>query len=226
MPTAKRSFSNGLFYHVYNCGVEKRNIFANDRDYRRSIELISYYLYDQPIPFTSFKNIDLEKRPVLPDWKKRRLTILAYCLMPNHFHFLVRQEKEFGIVKFISDLTNSYTKYFNLKYQRLGHLFQGRFKAKIIESEESLLQVARYIHLNPAVSMKVHWADKLEKYPYSSYHNFVDRKSNSIIVAKEVSKYIDLNDHKKFVEAKKEIFDNALIDGFLFGKTKTRTPIS
>lgn len=226
MPTARRNFSNGLFYHVYNCGVEKRNIFANDGDYRRFLELISYYLYDQPISFTYFKSTDLERKHLAPDWKDRRITTLVYCLMPNHFHFLVRQEKEFGIVKFVSDLTNSYTKYFNLKYQRLGHLFQGRFKAKIIESEESLIQVARYIHLNPAVSTKVHWVDKLEKYPYSSYRNFVEKKSSSIIVTREVSKYIDLSDHKKFVEAKKESFDNALIDGFLFGKTKTRTPIS
>lgn len=222
MPTVKRNFSNGLFYHVYNCGVERRNIFANDKDYRRFLELISYYLYDQLIPFTSFQNIDSEKRSVLPDWEKRRLTILAYCLMPNHFHFLVRQEKEFGIMKFVSDLANSYTKYFNLKYQRLGHLFQGRFKAKIIESEESLIQVARYIHLNPAVSTKVHWCDKLERYPYSSYRNFVDKKSSAIIVTKEVSKYIDLSDHKKFVEAKKESFDNAFIDNLLFGNAKTR----
>lgn len=218
MATIKRNISGDYFYHVYNCGVEKRNIFIRRTNYERFLDVIAYYIYDQSLPFTQFMDLDLDHRPPPPDWSSRRVTIFAYCLMPNHFHFLIKQKRELGISSFISDLTNSYTKYFNFKYQRLGHLLQGRFKARVIDNEASLMQVVRYIHLNPAVSSRVDWRENLENYPYSSYFNFVNKKDSSIIKIGEISIYFDLDDHRNFVESKWKEFDPKTIEELIFGK--------
>lgn len=82
----------------------------------------------------------------------QHLEIISYCLMPNHFHLLVKQVIDHGIVKCLNNFSNSYTRYFNIRHDRVGPLFQGRFKAVRIETDEQLLQVSRYIHLNPVAS--------------------------------------------------------------------------
>lgn len=92
--------------------------------------------------------------------------------MPNHFHFLLRQSTEKGISVFISNITNAFTRYFNTKHKRAGPLFEGVFKAVHIESEEQLIHVSRYIHLNPVASSIIH-DDELEGYRWSSYPEYL-----------------------------------------------------
>jgi len=200
MATEPRNFDQSYYYHIYNCGVEKRNIFTNRYDYLRFIDTIVYYLHDQNISFVQYKNL---KKEVQEAWlklnpkglKTLRVSIISYCLMPNHFHFLLKLVKEKGITQFLSDLTNSYTRYFNLKYDRMGSLFQGTFKAKPIISDESLLEVTRYIHLNPVVSTKTNPYQilKPESYPFSSYTFWI---TNSILNPKglEVLNYQEVQD--------------------------------
>lgn len=107
------------------------------------------------------------------------VSILAYCLMPNHFHLLVRQNSDLGIQKFMANIQNSYTKYFNAKYKRVGPLLQGTFKAVWIEDDEQLLHVSRYIHLNPVVSFLVSDA-QLFNYPWSSLPEYEASRENGI----------------------------------------------
>lgn len=209
MPTTPRSFSDEICYHVYNCGVEKRITFTNDRDYQRFLEALTFYLHNQKIPYSTLSRLSPAAQAVYfhsnpPGSNGLRTYVLAYCLMPNHFHFILKQAKNDGIKHFISDITNSYTKYFNTKYERIGNLFQGTFKAKPIESEEALLQLSRYIHLNPSASSKVSWKRDLSKYPYSSYGNWVKRKSDSIVNIKKVEELVDLPtlNYNEFVESK------------------------
>src|SRR5258706_16455772 len=97
--------------------------------------------------------------------------IIAYCFMLNHFHFLIRQIREGGITEFVSKISNSYTKYFNVKYERVGPLLQGEFQAVHIETDEQLIHVSRYIHLNPTVNFI---AKTLDDYPWSSFHEYTD----------------------------------------------------
>ena len=162
-------FANNEFYHVFNRGVEKRITFLDARDYQRFIETINYYKFKNPPTRFSFKN-----RPILLQRKRNNnaplVEIICFCLMPNHFHFLVKQIEENGITKFLSKLSNSYTKYFNTKHKRVGPLFQGSFKAVRIEDNEQLVHVSRYIHLNPLIDYLV---KNLKLYKYSSYLEFL-----------------------------------------------------
>lgn len=166
MPSRLYPFTTGYYYHVFNRGVEKRQIFINDSDYRRFLETVYYYQFNGPKPrlstYKRFKIKDFENNPKIVE-------IICYCLMPNHFHLLIKQLEDDGIQKFISNVANSYTKYFNTKHTRVGHLFQGQTKSVFIESDEQLIHLSRYIHLNPYTSeITKDWSN----FPYSSYQEF------------------------------------------------------
>jgi putative transposase len=208
MVTRPRSFDTYLYYHIYNRGVEKRKIFQTVRDYQRFVSNLHYYLHNQKIPFTKFERLsDKDKavyfkmNPEIPE--TRRVHLIAYCLMPNHFHLLLKGEQFDGITTFVSDISNSHTRYFNIKYERVGRLFQGTFKSKEIAGEESLLQVSRYIHLNPIVS---ELAKRPENYPYSSYKNWIGQDGFSWLSKDLINTWIEKvkgpGGYKKFVESK------------------------
>lgn len=171
MPYQQAIFANNEIYHIVNRGVEKRQIFMTKRDYERFIETMDYYRIKNPPTRFSFKN-----RPLLLQKNTKNsplVEIVCFCLMPNHFHILLRQIEEGGITTFASKLTNSYTKYFNTKHKRVGPLLQGSFKAIRIENYEQLIHVSRYIHLNPLIDYLV---KDLKNYPYSSYPEFIGLK--------------------------------------------------
>ncbi len=127
------------------------------------------------------------------------IKIICYCFMPNHYHFLLKQEKEEGIAKFISQFQNSFTRYFNTKHKRKGHLFEGQFKAVRIETEEQLIHLSRYIHLNPYSSYVVKNIDDLYHYPYSSFKEYI-RKENGFCQKEDVFAYFkDEKAYEKFV---------------------------
>ncbi len=157
MPTNRKIvFSNGFHYHVFNRGVDKKEIFQDKREFARAIETLKYYQFSsQKIKLSRFLSLpekDQSKYLAEIENQDKLIEIIAFCLMPNHFHFLLKQVQEGGISKFIANFTNSYTKYFNTKHDRTGHLFQGLFKAVFVESDEQLLHLTRYIHLNPSTS--------------------------------------------------------------------------
>lgn len=167
MPYRLTALVNDGIYHVYNRGVEKRLIFIIDRDYQRFLETLYYYQFQGPKPRFSthqrFKIKDYSNNPKI-------ISVMAYCLMPTHFHLILKQLKDNGITEFIGKVCNSYTKYFNTKHGRIGPLLQGEFKTVLVESNEQLLQLSRYIHLNPYMSEVT---NDLRSYPYSSYQSFI-----------------------------------------------------
>ncbi len=173
MPGRSTPLVNGQFYHIYNRGSEKRDIFSQNKDYKRFQQTLYYYQFLGPKPsFSKFAKNDL--KIFQPSLDKKLVEIVCYCLMPNHFHLLIRQLKDNGISNFISQLGNSYTKYFNTKYSRVGPLLQGTFKAVLIESDEQLIHLSRYIHLNPVVSGLI---KNLNIYPWSSYQEYLNGKN-------------------------------------------------
>jgi len=208
MPIRKTIFANNYHYHVFNRGVEKRVIFQDEKDYHVFLEILAYYL----IPNQKTPPI-FSRKPQIKI--SQGITLLSYCLMPNHFHFLIKQKKDNGIVSLMQALGNTYAKYFNKRYYRVGSLFQGRFKAKIVTKDNYLLQLSKYIHLNPQEIYK----KPLVSYPYSSYKFYLQPQ----IAPKD---FIDVNfildyfsckeknfSYQKFVE---EIeLDSSLIEPFI-----------
>lgn len=190
---------NEGFYHIFNRGSDKRQIFTKPRDYSRFKQTFYYYQFSGPKP-----RLSVFAKSNLFNFKpenKKLVEIICYCLMPNHFHFLVRQIKDGGVSVFMSQLANSYTKYFNTKYNRVGPLFQGYFKAVPIETDEQLLHLSRYIHLNPYVS---ELCKDLNDYQWSSYSEFIQNQ-NSICIKEEIlSQFPSADKYREFIDDQKE----------------------
>ncbi len=169
-------FANQEFYHIYNLGVEKRVVFENQHDLQRFLDTLTYYTNKNNKPRFSFRNRETAKKEnEVPS--ETLVEIVAYCFMPNHFHLLLKQVSDNGVSMFLSKATNSYTKYFNKKYRRVGPLFQGTFKAVQIKSGEELVSLSRFIHLNPLTGFIV---KDLSRFPFSSYLEYINSNSRSI----------------------------------------------
>lgn len=197
----------GQIYHVFNRGVERRTVFMNGSEYRRAIETINFYRFvDLPLRYSHFLNLsDFRKKNVLESFAKTEVQILAFCLMPNHFHFLLRQETDHGLSRFISNFTNSYSKFFNIKHDRIGPLFQGTFKSVLIETDEQFVHLSRYIHLNPVASFLIP-EEKLDSYPWSSLPEFLGQTDRNISDHKEILNYFkSREDYRKFVHDRVKI---------------------
>lgn len=193
MPSRKIPFVNGEFYHVFNRGVAKMPIYNFFYDYERFLKTVLYYQRENPKPRFSF----FKPENNLLNAKSTIVEINCYCLMPNHFHFLLQQTRNNGITEFVSKLSNSYTKYYNTKNNRVGPLLQGEFKSVHIETTEQLIHLSRYIHLNPLVGYKT---KDLETYRWSSYPEFLG-KSDVIICNKKIilEQFKSVEEYKQFV---------------------------
>ncbi len=151
----KQFVENG-YYHLYNRGVEKRNIFLDEQDY---------------IVFLSFLKKYLDPTGSDPHPLSSEIDLLSFCLMPNHFHLLAKQSTLNGITKLVRAVCTKYVMYFNKKYERVGTLFQGKYKAVLIDTDGYLLHLSRYIHLNP------YPGSDPKSYEYSSYSYYLGEKS-------------------------------------------------
>jgi len=198
MAYRKILFANNEVYHVVNRGVEEREIFLDKRDYTRFLDAFIYYQKAKPPARFSFRGRLNKEVLARLTTLENLVEIICYCLMPNHFHFLLRQTKNEGISLFISRLSNSYTRYFNTRHRRTGHLLQGPFKAKRIETEEQLIHVSRYIHLNPAVGFLV---KDLNHYPCSSFLEYVKKDEEKGICQREsvLAQFSSPKEYEKFV---------------------------
>lgn len=139
-------YSQNTIYHIYNRGNDKQNIFLDELDYKFYINRLIRCL------------------------KQHHISLICYVLMPNHIHLVVKQESEVPVYKLISSLHTSYSMYFNKKYKHIGHLFQDRFKQVIVETDEQMLYLTKYVHLNPVYAGLVKHPNE---YVWSSYHEFV-----------------------------------------------------
>lgn len=194
MPYRKVQFVNGEYYHVFNRGVGKMPIFLSSFDYRRFLKTAFFYQIDGSKPRFSNFNAAIDKL----DESKKIVEIISFCLMPNHFHFLLRQERDGGLVEFVRKLSNSFAKYFNTKNERIGPLFQGEFKAVHVTSDEQLIHLSRYIHLNPIVS---HVVSDSSFYKWSSYLEYVgfDGGTSRCLKDAVLGFFKSASDYKKFV---------------------------
>lgn len=182
-------------YHIYNRGVDKREIFGNDNDRRRFLACLHYFN-----DTNKTKNIDrlcdIQSRTEEDD-REKLVEILAFVLMPNHYHLLVKPLVEDGVSEFMKKLGIGYTHYFNMKNERSGTLFQGKYKFVRIEDDEQLNYIPFYIHLNPAELIETKWKDKeiqdknrllnfLKSYEWSSLGDYLGNNRFANIIDKDI----------------------------------------
>ncbi len=192
MPYRGDAFAQGQYYHIYNRGAGKAKIFFNDGNYQYLLRLVKQY------------------------YQKYGVTIIAYCLMPNHYHFLLRQEAEEPLSRFMQVLFNAYVQALNLQQERTGTLFEGRFKHKRVEKWEYLIILCRYIHRNPVEARLV---ARPEDWEYSNYREWIGLRNNELTdkdfvqehfhSATEYVKFVnDVEDEQKSYEKiRKYLFD-------------------
>ena len=184
-------------YHVFNRGVDSRLIFQDEQDYN----LFLYYLYIYVTPLEKvlrrYHNLPLR---LFHKNVSKEIDIVAYCLMPDHFHLLVRQKTERGLPQFMKQLTNAYIQYFNQKNKRTGSLFEGRYKTVLVPKKE-VVHLSRFIHLNPDVA----GFSQEPEYEWSSYKEYVDEKLASFCHTKPVLDFFpSVYAYKKFVHDQKD----------------------
>ncbi len=203
MPYRKTIFADNQIYHMVNRGVNQAPIFLNRTDYERFINLISFLRYCPNIQYSHFSRMKIAERADFLDALQKNgkpaVEILAFCLMPNHYHILLKQLREKGPQEFMRNLQNSYAKYFNAKNKRSGPLFQSAFCSVRIENDEQLKHVSRYIHLNPSSSYLVKISD-LEGYRYSSLNDYWGADSFDFVDTADVLKnFKSKQQYKDFV---------------------------
>ena len=200
-----KEYESGAYYHIYNRGVEKRTVFQDDADYKTFLGYLHLYLTSPNLPGDSRK-----ARPISKPLKNytRNITLLSYCLMPNHFHLFVRQKEYDDISHFMRSLMSEYVRYFNTKYVRVGSLFQGPYKAVKVTTESQWIYLSKYIHRNPLdLPTFRETPGRLQEYKYSSYQNYLGFFQQSWIDTTKILNHFDGNSkrYQKFIEDQDEI---------------------
>jgi len=202
-------FQSGNYYHIYNRGVDKREVFGDKYDYLRFLESLQYFnstenigsLYERNYLTRKLKKAAVDKKS---DFQlevglqgKPLAEIICYCLNPNHFHLLLKQLIEDGIAKFMQKISIGYTKYFNEKYNRSGVLFQGKYKAVEVLSEEQICYISAYINGNA----EIHQIAKAENWPWSSCLDYLGKRDGKLCQLKEILReFENVKDYRNYLD--------------------------
>lgn len=194
----KDKFAEGEIYHIFNKSISNYGIFKDFNNSQRFINVVEYY--NSHLITKSFSQFIIRKKynyqNIIYPKDFTYIKILSYCIMPDHYHFLLKILTDNSLSRLINTVEDSFTRYFNIKFNRKGPLWQNSFKSVEIRSDEQLLHVSRYIHLNPTSSNLV---DRPEDWIYSSYRDFISDEKILIKLIKEIS--IDnIESYKQFVE--------------------------
>ncbi len=209
-------FVKNHIYHIFNRGADKRDVFLNDQDYYRFIHSLFEFNDEDSVLNVKYyfnsKTMEVCSRPVQQDKMSRKILveILIFTLMPNHFHLLARQRVDGGITKFMRKLGTGYTNYFNKKYERSGVLFQGKFKAVMLNKQEHFQYLPTYIHLNPlrqnyGSPTSIDWRKGmkfLEEYRWSSFADYIGKKNFPSVTQREyiLEMFSGPDQYKKYTE--------------------------
>jgi REP element-mobilizing transposase RayT len=174
MPRRKTEFAPGQYYHIYNRGPGRQQIFREEENYLYLLRLVKTYTH------------------------QLQVAVIAYCLMPNHYHFLLRQDGEESAGLLPQLAFNRYTKAFNKRYGRTGTLFEGRYRSIWVDRTEYLFHLCRYIHANP---VKAGFASRLEDWPFSNYLEWVGKRDGTLVDRRFVEESFPQKDrYREFVE--------------------------
>lgn len=205
----KHSFITGSYFHIYNRGVDKRDIFMDEKDVERFLLCIKLFSYKDPVGSLELALREQEpfvdvQRLQIPADRKRLVSIIEYCLNPNHFHFILKQEIDGGISEFMKRLQGGYTRYFNDKNNRTGALLQGKFKSSYAEKENYFEMLFAYVMWN----YKVHDISKNKLKLVRSSEEEYKTANFYIINPKEGKKFLEwFGGYKNFLRHGKEIIN-------------------
>lgn len=203
MPGRKIPLITTEIYHVFNRGNNRQQTFVTKKDYERAIISIAYYRFrNSPLKLSHFLRLEDKKRQEFFQrliHHEKHIEIVCHCFMPNHYHFLLKQINDNGISKFIANFQNSYTRYFNTRHERDGSLFLDQFKAVRIETDDQLIHVSRYIHLNPYTGFVVKSLEKLERYPWSSLSDYLYERESFVEKESVLGMFRTAKAYKNFV---------------------------
>ena len=190
----KIRFQNYYYYHIFNRGVDGRIIFMNENDYFNFLLRLSSL--NTNLSFEERKGQKKELSSFSMD-SFEFVEIVTYCLMPNHYHLLLRQKVDNGVSHFMHKIGTGYTNGLNKKYKRSGSLFQGSFKAVEIKTDAQLQYVSAYINGNP----EIHGIKKAEEWVYSSCRDYLGKR-NGVLAKKDIilKDFEDNNDYKKYMD--------------------------
>lgn len=206
---------NGCIYHVFNRGVDKRDIFLDKNDYFRFLVYLMQFNSAEHVPNIRYMVNEIVQGQTsnIIEKFKQLVEIICFCLMPNHFHFILRQLVDNGISKFMQKIGTGYTMYFNEKNKRTGRLFESKYKLKLIETDEYLMYLSKYIHLNCLDLIVFNWKEEgikdwdrvnkfLGNYKWSSYLDYIGKNNFPYIINKEaIMQYFKTpEDYMKYVQ--------------------------
>ncbi|MBU3926079.1 transposase [Patescibacteria group bacterium] len=204
----KIKITPGEYYHIYNRGNNKQDIFLDNRDRIRFLFLILFLQSLASFPqigrsvsfYVKHSVFDNMNKKIEKIKKKRRVKLINFSLMPNHFHLIIHELKGDGISQYMQRILNAYTKYFNVKYGKSGHLFQGPFQIVHIKNNEQLLHLSAYIHRNPREINE--WKNKEHLYPWSSFQDIAkkNRWGDLLIPNILIKQFSNPKEYRRFVD--------------------------
>lgn len=211
----KDRLENNYYYHIFTRSIAKYVVFDNEEDYFRFMEIIQVYRHiNFNYQYSKFIRLDPTiKNDILSSLKNDKnvlVDIIAFCIMPTHIHLVLRQISDQGISKYMGKILNSYARYFNLRHKRIGPLWSGRFKSVLVENDEQLLHLTRYIYLNPTSAELV---EQPEDWLASSFKDYIDEDGEELgksglfsLTAIEYKKFVlDRKDYQKELSKIKNI---------------------
>ena len=192
-------------YHVFNRGVNKGTIFHDVGDYSRFLFLILHLQSKENFPqigrsvknYVKHRVFDIDAEEII---KLRTIELVSFCIMPNHFHLILKEVEDGGISVYMQRVLNAYAKYYNTKYNKSGHVFQGPYKAVHITDDRQLLYLSAYIHRNPREISS--WLNKEKNYPWSSYQDFIEENRWGGLLSREIilGQFKNSKKYKEFIE--------------------------
>jgi putative transposase len=191
-----KKYRENSYYHVYNRGNNKRTLFAEREDYARFIDLFYLYL-TRPLDRFCLRKTFCDD-----------IKLLAFCLMPNHFHLLLHQKSSRGLPDFMKRLQLSYSLYIHKKKAKRGPLYEGRYKARLVKGENDLLNVSRYIHTNPS-----ELTEDVLHYPYSSFKVYADP------LREDKSGFLSTIEILSYFDCSKDLYRRYVLEGLSSPRT-------
>lgn len=193
---------NDEYYHIIGRSIARYEVFNDQDDYQRFVDILDLYRFgDFYYRYSQFQlldwNMQIAIRNNIRESNDQLVEIIAYCIMPTHYHLILGQISDKGISKYMGKVLGSYSLYFNIKHKRHGPLWEGKFKNVSVSTDEQLLHLTRYIHLNP---VSANLAKNPEDWAYSSYHDYVGNNPSASMCKYSQILDIEPKTYKKFVK--------------------------